>query len=202
MALPRTWLPRSEEILDVLRRMKSKKLDRPCIEELFQLQRRAAINLMHQAGATGTRGVESLVDRRNLIAWVERISEAESSLLARKRSTSEDLSRSVQEVQAVRAALREHNRPPVSFRMVDDVLQSSFASLPSSVTIEPGRISVDFPAENPEAALPLLYALAMALANDFETFRELSSTERSAYGSPEDLLSSLQAAKQEGILDG
>ena len=34
MAIPRTWLPRAEEIIDVLRRMKSKQLDRAAIEEL------------------------------------------------------------------------------------------------------------------------------------------------------------------------
>jgi len=86
--MPRTWLPRAEEIIDVLRRMKSKQLDRAAIEELFQLQRRAAIELMTQAGAPkAKRGSASLIDRTSLLSWVETIFKDESWQLQRQHET-------------------------------------------------------------------------------------------------------------------
>src|ERR1700722_12050922 len=95
MAMPRTWLPRAEEILDVLRRMKSKQLDRAAIEELFLLQRRAANELMTQAGAPkAKRGEAVLIDRTSLLAWTERIFKDESWQLERRKETSTELSRS------------------------------------------------------------------------------------------------------------
>src|ERR1700737_5188980 len=95
MAMPRTWLPRAEEILDVLRRMKSKQLDRAAIEELFELQRRAAIELMTQAGAPKVkRGSAFLIDRTSLLSWTERVFKNESWKLQRHQANSEELSRS------------------------------------------------------------------------------------------------------------
>jgi hypothetical protein len=195
MAPPRTWLSRAEEILEVLRKMKSSQIDRPAVEELFQLQRRAAITLMKQVGALASRGGEFLVGRRELIAWVEVTFKAESAILERKKSTGEELSRSLQEVQAVRAALHQQGRPPVHFPLVDDVLRATFTSLPSSVRVEPGRITVDFPADEPEAALPLLYELSMAIANDFSGLREICNVTLSA----DELLSDLQHGKESAL---
>jgi hypothetical protein len=195
MAPPRTWLGRAEEIVEVLRKMKSPQIDRPAIEELFQLQRRAAITLMKQAGALAGPGEEFLVGRRELIVWVEKTFKTEAAVLERKKSTGEELSRSVQEVQAVRAALNAQGRPPVSFPLVDDVLRATFTSLPSSVCVEPGRITIDFPAIQPEAVLPLLYELSMAIANDFGSLREICNVALSTDG----LLSDLQHSKESFI---
>src|ERR1700674_3923113 len=150
MATPRTWLGRAEEILEVLSEMRSPKIDRPAIEELFQLQRRAAITLMKQAGATGCRGSEFLVDRRTLIKWVENIYKVEGSVLDRRKATSEALSRVMDEVQSVRARLHQQGRPLVVFSLPDQVLRAQFSSLPSSIRVELGRILVDFPPEDPD----------------------------------------------------
>jgi hypothetical protein len=195
MAPPRTWLSRTEDILEVLRKMKSSQIDRPAIEELFQLQRRAANQLMKQVGAVAGRGEEFLIGRRELIVWVEQIFKAESAILERKKSTGEELSRSLQEVQAVRAALHQQGRPPVHFPLVDDVLRATFTSLPSSIQIEPGRITVDFPADDPEAVLPLLYELSKAIANDFHNFRELGGDSVSDRSTIDLLLDDLEALK-------
>ncbi|NYF54098.1 hypothetical protein [Tunturiibacter gelidoferens] len=192
MAPPRTWLGRAEEIVEVLRKMKSPQIDRPAIEELFQLQRRAAITLMKQAGALAGPGEEFLVGRRELVVWVEKTFKTEAAVLERKKSAGEELSRSVQEVQAVRAALHAQGRPPVSFPLVDDVLRATFTSLPSSVCVEPGRITIDFPAGQPEAVLPLLYELSMAIANDFGGLREICNVALSI----DELLSDLQRSKE------
>jgi hypothetical protein len=177
MAMPRTWLPRAEEILDVLRRMKSRQLDRAAIEELFQLQRRAAIDLMNQVGTTGTRATGFLVDRTPLLSWVERISKEEAWQLERRAATAQELSHSLAEVQAVRAALHAAGKQQISFPIVAEVLQASFASLPPAIQIEPGRVTVlaDHPDPHARAlaACQLLYALGAAMANDFDSFQAL-----------------------------
>jgi hypothetical protein len=154
MAMPRTWVPRADEIVEVLRRMKSRHLDRPVIEELFQLQRRQAITIMKQNGAVVERGGAFLVERTSLLSWVERISKEEAWQLERRQTTADELSQSMAEVQAVRAALHVAGKPLVSFPIVDEVLQARITYLPAAIEIEPGRITVH--ADDPEPRLPRL----------------------------------------------
>jgi hypothetical protein len=178
MAMPRTWLPRAEEILDVLRRMKSKQLDRAAIEELFLLQRRAANELMTQAGATkAKRGEAVLIDRTSLLAWTERTFKDESWRLERRKETSTELSRSVAEVQALREAMANEGKQPVSFPLDEKYLRATCTSLPHAIRIEHGRITIEV-AEGPsdemqQLACQLLYELAIALNNDPDSFRDL-----------------------------
>jgi hypothetical protein len=175
MTLPRTWLPRAEEIQAVLRKMKSKQLDRSAIEELFQLQRRAAIDLMNQVGRTGDRATGFLVQRTALLTWVERVAKAESWQLQRRKETSEELSRSLAEIQAIRTAMAREGRQPVSFPVVEQLLQATCTSLPSSIRIEHGRITIAVEDGEPDdmsvQACQLLYELAMALNNDAAGFK-------------------------------
>jgi hypothetical protein len=177
MAMPRTWLQRSEEIIAVLRKMKSRHLDRPAIEELFQLQRRAALDLMNQVGTSGTRVTGFLVDRTILITWVERTWQTEAWQLTRRQEVSDELSQSVAEIQAVREAMVREGKKPVPFPLVAEVLGATCASLPSEIRIEHGRITVAVHESAPEemaiAAYQLLYALAMAIANDTRNFEKL-----------------------------
>lgn len=175
MALPRTWLPRAEEIIAVLRRMKSAQLDRAAIEALFQLQRRAAIDLMKQAGAAGDRGAPFLIERTSLLAWASRVFEAEAWQLQRRKETRVELSQSLIEVQALRAAMAEQGKEPVSFPIDETHFRANLTSLPSSIQVGPGLITIEVPAAAPELMLTLacqlLYELAMALNNDPAGFR-------------------------------
>jgi hypothetical protein len=172
--------------------MKSLNLDRSAIEELFQLQRRAAIDLMAKAGAEpAKRGEASLVSRASLLAWTEATAKEETWQLRRQKDTSEELSRSMAEVRAIREALVKENRPPVSFPVVEEVLSANCSSLPSSIRIEHGRITIavpDGPAQQMSvAACQLLYELGLAIANDAAGFEA-----RLAAGES-DLISSLQS---------
>jgi hypothetical protein len=199
MAMPRTWLPRAEEILDVLRRMKSKQLDRAAIEELFLLQRRAANELMTQAGATkAKRGEAVLIDRTSLLAWTERTFKDESWQLERRKETSTELSRSVAEVQALREAMAKEGKQPVSFPLVEKYLRATCTSLPHAIRIEHGRITIEV-AEGPsdemqQLACQLLYELAMALNNDPDSFRDLIGANHDSPSSIRSLLQSLGEA--------
>jgi hypothetical protein len=176
MAMPRTWLPRAEEILDVLRRMKSKQLDRAAIEELFQLQRRAAIELMTQAGATGKRGSAFLVDRTSLLSWTERVFKDESWQLQRHQETSAELSRSMAEVRALREKMAREGRQPLGFPIDEESFRTNCNSLPPAIRIEHGRITIEISDAPPDEMLTttcqLLYELAMALNNDPDSFRD------------------------------
>jgi hypothetical protein len=186
MAMPRTWLPRAEEIIEVLRRMKSKQLDRAAIEELYQLQRRAAIDLMNQVGVTGTRATGFRVDRTSLLSWTERTFKDESWQLQRRKETSEELSKSMAEIQAVREVMADEGRKPLKFPIVDKYLRASCASLPHSIRIEHGRITIEVaegtPDEMQQLACQLLYEMAMALNNDPDSFRDLIAANHDSPG--------------------
>lgn len=192
MGQPRTWIGRSEEILEVLRAMKSPSLDRPAIEELFQLQRRAAITLMNQVGVTAAPGISSFIDRSELISWVEKIVDLEGAAAERSREVTEEISRSMREVQAVRAALRSKGKTPATFPLVDQVLQSYVSSLPSSIQIGPGFILVEVDTTDRsrivESACQQLYSLAMTIANDELTFRQLLTPAESLLNLVEELV--------------
>jgi len=198
MAMPRTWLPRAEEILDVLRRMKSKQLDRAAIEELFQLQRRAAIELMTQAGAPKVkRGSAFLIDRNSLLSWAERVFKDESWQLQRQQETSEELSRSMAEVRELRNAMAKEGKPPIAFPIIESYLRANCASLPPAIRIEHGQVTIhvtnNTPDEMLKASCQLLYELAMALNNDAYGFRDRISADYEAAGltSLRDLLATL-----------
>ena len=198
MAMPRSWLPRAEEIIDVLRRMKSKQLDRAAIQELFELQRRAAIDLMTQAGAPrAKRGSASLIDRTSLLSWVETIYKDESWQLQRQHETSEELSRSMAEVRELRGAMAKEGRPAIAFPIIESYLRANCASLPLAIRIEHGQVTVhvknDTPEEMLKAACQLLYELAMALNNDPDGFRDRIASDYEAAGltSLRDLLATL-----------
>jgi hypothetical protein len=187
MAMPRTWLPRAEEIIDVLLRMKSKQLDRVAIEELFQLQRRAAIELMTQAGAPKVkRGSASLIERTSLLSWTQQISKDESWQLQCRAETSEELSRSMAEVRELRAAMAKEGRPAIAFPIIESYLRANCASLPLAIRIEHGRVTVhvknDTPEEMLKAACQLLYELAMALNNDPDGFSDRIASDYEVVG--------------------
>jgi hypothetical protein len=187
MAIPRTWLPRAEEILDVLRRMKSKQLDRAAIEELFLLQRRAANELMIQAGAPkAKRGEAVLIERTSLLAWTERTFKYESWQLERRKETSTELSRCVAEVHALREAMAKEGKQPVSFQLDEKYLRARCTSLPHSIRIEHGRITIEVaegtPDEMQQLACQFLYELAMALNNDPDSFRNLIAANQDSRG--------------------
>jgi hypothetical protein len=201
MAMPRTWLPRAEEILDVLRRMKSKQLDRAAIEELFLLQRRAANELMTQAGAPkAKRGEAVLINRTSLLTWTERIFKDESWQLQRQAETSDELSRSIAEVRELRAAMAKEGKQPVSFPLDEKYLRATCSSLSPAITIGPGRITVEIPNGDSDemvvSTCQLLYELAMALNNDPDGFRNRIVERPGAHDleSIQEILASLQKA--------
>jgi hypothetical protein len=201
MATPRSWLPRIEEILDVLRQGTFHLIDRAAVEALFELQRRAAINLMKDAGATAADG-QLLLTRQALLAWVESIQKTEVMDMTRLQSARGELAYGVEQARALRRTLVEAGKPPTSFKVCEDVLHSSISSLPPEVSLGPGFLRIDFPPGDVEAALRSLYAFSMALANDMGTFRRITAGEDSSQAyTVDDFLTRLQNDKQHSFLD-
>lgn len=171
---PRTWLPRVEEILEVLQKSQSDIFDRDSIERLFELQRRMAINLMNEVGAEKAAG-RFWVKRESLIQWVEQIRDTEAVVLQKKREASKEIRTNLAEVQHLRRKLIMEGRSPQQFPLCDEVFSTSFRNLSPNIRIERGRITVEFPPEDPESALRMLYELSMALSNDFNSFCALAT---------------------------
>lgn len=166
MPTPRAWLPRIHEILGVLRNSKIKEFDRTAIEHLFELQRRAALTLIEQAGATKSGG-RHIVTRKNLISWVESIESTEGQELERRKRLARQLQ---DDVSLYKAARREAGLKNVSFTLPKEFISTTFASLPDGIEISAGRICVSFQPGDPESACQLLYLLGIALTNDFDSF--------------------------------
>lgn len=166
---PRTWLPRSQEIVAILRATDADELDRAAIERLFEIQRRAALNLMDQVGTT-KQGQRHAVSRTSLLSWVERIVASEGGEFERRQRVNEQIAAEMAERHARRQALVDAGKTPVSFTLPQELLSSTITSLPHEIEISAGRIVVSFDPDRPEEALQLLYSLGLALSNDFESF--------------------------------
>jgi hypothetical protein len=166
---PRTWLPRSQEILAILRKSDADELDRAAIEALFEIQRRTALLLMDQVGVIKN-GVRHNVSRTSLLAWVERIVTTEGDEFERRRRVNDHIAAEMAEHQAHRKAMVDAGRTPVRFTLPPELLSASFSSLPREIEISPGRIVVSFNPDEPVEACQLLYSLGLALSNDYEGF--------------------------------
>lgn len=162
MPTPRTWLPRIDEILEILRDSKADHFDRAALEVLFQIQRRSAYILMKQVGPV-TRSSAQLLERASLLRWVETIKETEAYDLSARRQTIEQVVTDLQEKEAMRSV-----RPPTAFPVVREMLMATVASLPDSIEIALGEIRVRF--TDTTEALQLLYQLGLALHNDIASF--------------------------------
>lgn len=169
MPIPRTWLPRIYEIIQVLENSKAAEFDRPAIEKLFEIQRRTALLLIKQVGAIKS-GIYHVVPRKALLAWVKKIEKAEGSDIRYRLQVTEHLDQEMAEYRAAQAALRQANKPPIQFTLSKDILKADLASLAPNVEVTQGRIVITFDPTDPVQACELLYGLACALANDFTSF--------------------------------
>lgn len=120
------------------------------IEALFGLKKRQAVNLMHRIGAIRV-SRELAVDKRDLIAWLERLMEDPSVAVEQRRH--ERVIDRIVELKAEAAA-----------RAVKIILPDPTPSveLPDGVSLGPGLLTVSF--ENEQQLLERLFLLARVLA--------------------------------------
>lgn len=156
------WYQHLPRILEELRRLPRPWVDRATVEFLLGVGRRRAQQIMapcirDRVGANG------LADRDTFIAHLEQIAAGEEAYYEVRRR---------HKVAAVIGQLRRDriDHPKLIVEAPTAIVHQEFDALPPGLSLEPGRITVEF--DEPRQALEKLLALAMAAGNDFARFEK------------------------------
>jgi hypothetical protein len=155
------WLLRVPEILAELSALDVPVVDRSVCERLFRLRRRRAIDLIrgfggYQAGRT------FLLDRPKLIAQLEQIRDSPDFKMEWQRK--ERLAGRLDAMRRLQAGAR------VAIAIEPETLSQRLPNLPEGVGLSPGALHIQF--QTSEELLSKLFALAQAIANDYEAFEK------------------------------
>ncbi|MCC7498587.1 MAG: hypothetical protein IT160_13480 [Bryobacterales bacterium] len=150
------WLVQLPEIIEHLERIGTPVVDRSCIETLFRVARRRAIQLMHQFGGYQA-GKTFLIDRLALIEHLRLAAEGGEFFHERRRR-----SRVGAALQSLASAAKARQ---VVVPVNSSVYDTTLASLPAGVSLDAGRLTVEF--ASPEELVGKLFAVAQALVNDY-----------------------------------
>jgi hypothetical protein len=158
------WLLEVPRILDELTGLEAPVVDRTVFERIFHVRRRRAIQLMHHFGGYQV-GKTFLVERH---ALMDSLAEVRDGAEFRGESQrKERLAKLLDE-------LRKHRKAAaISIAVNDDSFSRTMVNLPDGVSFAPGALEVRF--GSTEELLSKLFALAQAIANDFEAFERLGA---------------------------
>ena len=136
-------------------------IDRAVCEKLFRLRRRRAIDLIrifggYQAGRT------FLLDRSRFIAQLEQMRDSPDFKMEWHRK--ERLAERLEAIRRLQAGAR------VEIPVKQEVLSQRLPGLPAGIGLGSGELHVQF--QSPEELLSKLFALAQAIANDYEAFEK------------------------------
>ena len=154
------WFSRINDIIGELRDLPRPFVDRTALEGLLGVGRRRAQQILAPL-ITDRVGCNGLVDRDALIEHLRRLAEGDDAYYERNRR------RKVGEALA-RLNREWLERPQLLVEAPPQILAQEFANLPGGVSLDAGRITVEF--DSPQQALEKLLALAMAISNDFDGF--------------------------------
>jgi hypothetical protein len=160
------WLLRVPDILAELSALDVPVVDRAVCERLFRLHRRRAIDLIrgfggYQAGRT------FLIDRSKLIAQLEQVRDSPDFIMESRRK--ERLTDRLDALRRLQAGAR------VAIAVEPVTLLQRLPDLPPGVGLSPGELHIQF--QSSEELLSKLFALAQAIANDYEAFEKRTSLE-------------------------
>ena len=155
------WLLRVPEILQELAALDAPVVDRAVCERLFRLRRRRAIDLMRCFGGYQT-GRTFLIDRPKLIAQLEQL--RDSPIFKMEWQRKERLSERLEAIRRLQTGAR------VAIPVAEEVLSQRLPDLPAGVGLSPGALHIQF--QSSEELLSKLFALAQAIANDYEAFEK------------------------------
>lgn len=158
------WLLRVPEILAELSALDVPVVDRAVCERLFRLRRRRAIDLIrcfggYQAGRT------FLVDRPKLVAQLEQIRDSPHFKMEWRRK--ERLAERLDAIRRLQTGAR------VAIAVEPETLRQRLPDLPAGVRLSAGALYIQF--QSSEELLSKLFALAQAIANDYEAFEKRAS---------------------------
>jgi len=160
------WLLRVPEILEELSKLEVPVVDRALCERLFRLRRRRAIDLMrcfggYQAGRT------FLVERSTLVSELERVRDSGDFRMESRRK--ERLAERLEAIRKLRVGAR------VAIPVEPEELSRRLPDLPAGIGLTRGALHIKF--QTSEELLSKLFALAQAIANDYEAFERRTSAE-------------------------
>jgi hypothetical protein len=196
-----SWLPRTAAILASLEEA-APLLDRRTIEEVFELQRRAALRLMERFDPVGAgEGGEWRIRRDALLTWLRQVHREQEFEDARAQRVRTVLGEREEQDRRLRAELRRAGRPePAAWAVPPAAFAATMRGLPEGVRILPGRIEVDFPAADPVVGMQRMHALGLAILNDCEGFQRMAGLPADgSAASLAQLEASLEATKQAGV---
>jgi len=161
-----SWLLRVNEILEDLTGPKMAAhpfLTRAAVEELFRLQRRQAIELMHSV--QGYRiGKNFVVGRAELAAWLRRASVGEQVWWEEVRHSR--VENVIEDVWEEREARKQRAL------VARTTLELKLEGIPPTVSIRPGELRIQF--SGADDLFRQLFELAQAMKNDYERFKALA----------------------------
>jgi hypothetical protein len=134
------------------------------IERIFGVSRRRAIQLMHRFGGF-LAGRTFLIDRLDLVSKLHSIESGAE--FVEEESRRERLGARMEKVRRARAG------SCVRIPVTPDVLSSRIARLRTGITLNAGRLVIDF--DSTEDLLLKLVELSQAAANDFDAFATAST---------------------------
>jgi hypothetical protein len=161
-----TWCPRLEAVIAALEASGEPWVDAATVEHLLGVSRRRAQQIIRPCvtkmiGRTGLAGKADFILRlREVASGMEAAQETD-----RKRKVASLIGELRRDRMEGRSLMVE-SRP--------DVVNRELANLPAGVSVEPGRITVEF--NEPSEALEKLLALAMAIGNNIEQFHEMGKS--------------------------
>ena len=152
MPRPISWLPRLHLIARSVTNSVRSHYDRHDLETLFELQPRAAQKLLEML-PTAQIGNSRLVEREILVSFLDRVREAD------------DTAGLFEQIRSEKAQVSRRKPRSLVRRDLDPI---GIGSLPSSITLERGRMEVQF--ETVEQLAEAMYALARVLEAEGEEF--------------------------------
>jgi hypothetical protein len=158
------WLLRVPEILAELAALDVPVVDRAVCECVFRLRRRRAIDLIRSFGGYQA-GRTFLVDRPRLIAQLEQIRDSPDFKMELRRK--DRLAERLEAMRRLQAGAR------VAIPVDSAAVRQRLPDLPAGIGLTPGELHIQF-ASSAEL-LSKLFALAQAIANDYEAFEKRTS---------------------------
>ena len=162
MARAKPWVARIQQIIEHLERSEASHLSRVEMEQMFQIKRSAATELMNVVGTSSP----GFVARRNLLVYLKTSQEGQDAIaeLERRRRVAQAIQEGADQMKYRSIVL------PVS--RFDEWTQ--FRDLPD-VSFEPGVMHVRF--STPLDLLTTLWRFIKAVGNEWQLFQKLCASE-------------------------
>lgn len=172
MSRPKTWLAEAHSIYKTVQQTEEdRRFNWRDLAALFGLGRRAAYNILSRLNPQKNESGASTVSRAHLLEWLEPQKRTVEQRLEATRLLLAVLRAQELEEQASRQAFLEKlQTEALNWTLTPTLAGTTISTLPENVKLGPGKIEIDFLAGHPIDAAVALYALGMALLNDWPRF--------------------------------